>query len=661
MKNSNKKLVLRASCLLLMSFASFAPAGAKMNQMATQYFVLGLNWQRKGNLAEAESALKKALSFSSNDADLHASLAQVLFLRDKTDESLAEFAKATSLEPSNSRTHLLYGNALKKSKHINEAIQEFQIAAQLEANYPFIHFNLGEAYSLAGRDSEAIAELQIALSDDPSNLKALYLIANSQHKLGQLTDAIGTYQKVLSLKPEHEAARLNLARAYDASNNLDAAEREYLTLLNEFPRRSDLLSALADLRFRKGDLNGAVGAATKALQIQPDDSTLHAMLGAYKERQNDWQTAVNHYQTASELEKDPAKKNQYLVSSAQILFKKGNYNKASQLIENVLSQDPNNASLKSQLADIRLWQKQYTEAVYLYREVLTAHPEFSSKKQLLFNYGAALNGIKDWTNAELVWNNYLKLDKKSKEAWLNLASAQLAQKKIPETISSYQGALANGANKQNILNQIGPLQVQINDWNNAEATYRELVNLNPTQTKNKITLSRVLAKQGKQEEAIRLLREAGGNSNKLQLELAERIAASGDYYSAATEYQKVLADEPNNTEAIIGLADSYSAIGQYSEASKLYKKYLGIAPDNFHAQYNLALALANMGKEAEAATEYRKAIDMNPGFAESYYGLGAVLLSRDAAQSRDAWRRYLDLQPQGEYKSEILHHFPDLK
>jgi tetratricopeptide (TPR) repeat protein len=112
---------------------------------------------------------------------------------------------------------------------------------------------------------------------------------------------------------------------------------------------------------------------------------------------------------------------------------------------------------------------------------------------------------------------------------------------------------------------------------------------------------------------------------------------------------------------MIGLADSYSAIGQYNEAIDLYKTYLSKQPSDFEAQYNYALALASVGRMTDAAKEYRKAINLNSNSAEAYYGLGAAYIENDSNLARESWKKYLDLQPQGEFKSEILHRFPDLK
>jgi tetratricopeptide (TPR) repeat protein len=647
-----------AGLLLLLSSNALQ---AKINPSSVQYYVLGLKWHRKGNLSEAEKSFKKAITFSESDADLRVNLANVLLGQNKLQEATQQYEFANKLEPASARNRLLYGQALLKAKKLNEALEQFKIANELEPNYPFIGLNLGEALVLTGNHEPALGYLQKALAEDPNNFKIISLIATAQHSLGQLDAAIKNYQFLLTLEPSDEWPQINLARAYYQKNDLGAAEREYRSLVIAHPQRADLWSALADIQYRNGDIPKAIESIDKALSIDPNDASLHAMLAAYYDHSNDWKSSINHYHIAAELENNPETKSKYLMSEAQVLFKKGKYGQASVIIENILQQNPNNVTLKTQLADIRLWQKKYDEATNLYRETLVLKPDLLSNKGFVFNYGAALSGQKDWDDAEIVWQNYLKLDKSSKEAWLNLAAVQVAKKKPSDAINSYQSALLLGAAKVPTLNQIGTLQVQLNDLNGAEQTYRDLINLKPDTPKYRITLSRILAKEGKQEEAIRLLKQAGQSSSGVQLELAQRISNSGNYYSAATEYQKVLAEDSDNLEAIIGLADSYSAIGQFSEAAQLYKHYLKRQPESFHAQYNYALALANSGKENQAITEYKKTINMDSNYAESYYALGALLVDKDINAARENWKRYLDLQPQGEYKSQIIHHFPDLK
>lgn len=655
------KVKFKALSIILYSALLTLPCVAELNSAATEYYTLGLSWQRKGDEGQAEQAFRKAVSLSPKDADLRTVLAALYLKRGQTDAAITEYTNSIQINPSSAKNRILLGQALSRANRLPEAIEQFKTATELEPNYPYIFLNLGQAQQLAGQNEEAIISLQKVLAEDPNSSKALSSIATAYHKTNRLNEAISYYQKILSSETGNEWARLNLARAYNQAGNTVQAEQEYLTLLQSRPRGTDILAALADIQYKKGNLKDAISYANKALSVDSNDVTLHAMLAAYYDQAKDFNQSLTHYRVAAQLETNPENRNKYLLAESQILFKSGSYNEAASLTEEVLRKNPDSLPLKVQLADIRLWQKRYGESAALYREALVLKPDFAKNKEVLFNYGAALSGMKDWANAEVVWMNYLNLETRNKEAWLNAAMVQSAQKKYGEAVNSYKKALALGASKQQILSDIASLQIQAGDLSGAEQTYRDLIVLNPSVSKYKIALSRILSRQGKADEAIKLLRDAGQSSTSLQLELADKIAKSGDYYAATTEYQKVLNEEPNNPDAILGLADAYSSISQFKQALELYKKYLSSNPDNFHVQYNYASALANVGRENEAVTEYKRAIEMNPGYAESYYSLGAVLLNKDINLARSNWRKYLELQPQGEYKSEILHHFPDLK
>ncbi|MDX1919243.1 MAG: tetratricopeptide repeat protein [Candidatus Caenarcaniphilales bacterium] len=634
---------------------------SELNNNAVQYYSMALQWMRNGNDIEASNAFQKAIALAPNDGDIRANFADFLTNTGKTQEALMEYANAVRLAPNKGRIRVLYGRALLKAGSTDEAIEQLMVANQLEPNFPFISLNLGEAEQQAGAFDKSIFHLERALKEDPKNRKTLRLLAIAYHNTKQYPQAVNYYQQILALAPNDEWSQTNLARTYFEAGDLVSAEKAYAQLIQQKTDRADLLSAYAEIQYKKGNLQTAINLMNNALILQPNDPNLHAVLASYLEKQNNYSASVEHYRAATQLEKNPQVKTKYLLSEAQLLYKNKKYDQASAIIEDVLSKDPDNINLKTQLADIRLWQKKYPEAVALYREALALTPSLAQNKDLLFNYGASLMGIKDWVNAEVVWNNYVKLNSQSREAWFNLGLSQESIKKYSLATESYFKAIELGYPKVELLERVANYQVKSGNLAAAETTYRELILTKPENSTYPITLSRILNDLGRNDDAMEVLRKAPKSNNNIRLELAEKIAKSGDFYTAATEFQKVLERDINNSRAIIGLADSYSSIGQYSEAITLYEKYLETNSSELHARYNYASALANIGKETKAIEEFKKASNIDPSYGDTYYSLGALLLNRDASAARVYWQKYLDLEPQGEYKSDILHHFPDLK
>jgi len=634
----------------------------KNTEIVMGYYSLVLKWQKKGNYAQAEKAYNKVISLLPNDTEIRANYASFLLEADKPEKALAEINSVLQLSPNNARLRVLAGQIYFKLNKFEESAQEYKIALSLEPTYTLINYYLAQSLQSAELYAQSIEPLEKALAENQNSIKILFALAIAEHKTNKLNSAISHYQQILSLYPNYELAQSNLAKAYYDIGNLGQAEINYLQLAQIYPGRLDLWTSLANIKFKQNLLNEAINYAKKALILEPNDSSLNALIASYYEKKQDLNQALNYYQSAYDLENNTDWKNKYLLNKAQILYKKGDYEPAESIISKLLIQKPNDFQLKSQLADIKLWQKKYAEASSLYREALNLNPSFNKQKLFLFNYATSLSGQKDWQNAENIWNIYTKIDPNNKLALFNWGVALEEQNKNNEAINAYRKSINAGYTKQIALNEIVNLQIELNDWKNAEASLKELINLNSHKTKYQLILAKVLVKQNRKEEAIKVLKEAGEEDSaiELELDLADRIAKAGDYYTASSEYQKILNESPNNFNAIMGLADSYAGIGQYDRAGNLYVKALSLQSNNFQAQFNYAGTLANLQKDEQAIEAYKKAINLNPNYAETYYALGLILFDKDLNLAKTYWKKYLEISPNGEYKSNILSKIPNL-
>jgi tetratricopeptide (TPR) repeat protein len=68
-------------------------------------------------------------------------------------------------------------------------------------------------------------------------------------------------------------------------------------------------------------------------------------------------------------------------------------------------------------------------------------------------------------------------------------------------------------------------------------------------------------------------------------------------------YDKVLAVEPNDFEALYNKGLALTNLGKYNESIKYYDKVLAIDPNQVLASYNKGTALLNLGK-------YNKSIEL---------------------------------------------------
>ncbi|HEU4778826.1 MAG TPA: tetratricopeptide repeat protein [Steroidobacteraceae bacterium] len=123
----------------------------------------------------------------------------------------------------------------------------------------------------AGRSTEAIALLQLALERFPNHPGVRYQIALIQDKAGMPRESVRSFESLLKDRPE-DASLLN-ALGYslaDRNQKLPRAEMLIRKALEASPDNPAFLDSLGWVRFRRGDIPGALPYLERAYRIFPD-------------------------------------------------------------------------------------------------------------------------------------------------------------------------------------------------------------------------------------------------------------------------------------------------------------------------------------------------------------------------------------------------------
>jgi Flp pilus assembly protein TadD len=111
----------------------------------------------------------------------------------------------------------------------------------------------------------------------------------------------------------------------------------------------------------------------------------------------------------------------------------------------------------------------------------------------------------------------------------------------------------------------------------------------------------------------------------------------GNYRAAGQQYQRILAEDPNNLEAISNLGVVYVRSGDLPSAESTLEKAVTIDPDNDFLLTTLGIVQYRQSKFDEAIVQLTKAIAINPksATAHNYLGIAASQKGRQKEAEKE--------------------------
>lgn len=121
---------------------------------------------------------------------------------------------------------------------------------------------------------------------------------------------------------------------------------------------------------------------------------------------------------------------------------------------------------------------------------------------------------------------------------------------------------------------------------------------------------------------------------------------AGRLADAERIYRQILAQDPNNVDALHLLGALAGQVGQRQAAVDLMRRAIQLKPDLAAAHSNLGNILREMDRLDEAIESFRHAIRLQPGFADAHNNLGLALKSADRLdEAIAAYQEAIRLQP----------------
>jgi len=126
-------------------------------------------------------------------------------------------------------------------------------------------------------------------------------------------------------------------------------------------------------------------------------------------------------------------------------------------------------------------------------------------------------------------------------------------------------------------------------------------------------------------------------------------APAVDYQQNIKALEGIVAKDPSNRHAWVELGNAYFDSDLPTKAVKAYNKALEIDPNDPNVLTDQGVMFRRLGWYDRAIENFTKANKVDPSNYQSLYNLGIVYRYdlQDFAKAKEAWSRYLELNPVG--------------
>jgi tetratricopeptide (TPR) repeat protein len=645
---------------------------------------------RKGDVANAEAALTRALSLDPKCLDAHNAMAVLAMAKKDNARTGEELKTAAELSPTRSHERLSYAEfklrtgdtegAKKDLQNLTAQARDFVGAWVLQAKIAQAEKKYDEVGSL----------LQNVFSRDPDNIEGRIGQAQALIAKGDLKQGTGILENVDKTYANNAGVKYQLALAYLQAKNTNQAVAELEQATAIAPNYIEPLILLAQIRVRAGDARSVIAPLESALKLRPDAIQIRTLLAdAYQATgRSEDSTALFREQVA----KKPNDPQGYMLLGV-VLRRQNKIDEARKAFEKTLEFDPENALAIDQLADLDLQAKAFA-AVHQRADALLQKQPQSAQAYYIHARSYAME--KNLSAAETALKKAIELNPNLTVAYDLLVATYVETNKLPEALKELEQVLSKNPRYAPALVTAGLVYTQMEDFSKARDSYekalaidpnfiaalnnlayifteklpnldraaelaRKARELAPNEASIGDTLGWVLYHQGKYQEAADLLRESGAkapDNGEIQYHLGMADYMMGRLEDARVALEKAASnprDFPGKDEAKSRL-NLLSQSGSSSVAD--LEKFAKEKPNDPVTLMRLAAAYAGGGSAAKAAEAYQNALQANPKLSEAAVALAQLYAGplNDHAKALEYARKARGLAPGDPRVTATLGH-----
>ncbi len=278
----------------LMAMLSAQKAVEEDPENADHLLLYGVILTDLKQFSEAEVQLRKAVSLRPNSAEFHYRLAALL-LQEKM-----EWKATLGLDRRDTSTRVVRGTE-------QEALDALEAAVKLDPGHFKARLHLGRNYYEHNRHLKARRQFEAVQEKDPGYPWLHYHLSMLHSNRGDVQAAIRELEKELELHPEHSQARLELGEWLVKIGRFESGLAHLSQTKQDEVHPVDLNYAIAKAHRGLGNPEQALAAARKCLEMDPEFSDAHYLLGQLYRETGQPELARQSLETFRQVKKSPSR------------------------------------------------------------------------------------------------------------------------------------------------------------------------------------------------------------------------------------------------------------------------------------------------------------------------------------------------------------------
>jgi tetratricopeptide (TPR) repeat protein len=608
---------------------------------------------------------------------------------------IASFALSGCSNPEKAKAeHLGRGQAFLKEKKYQEASIEFRNAIQIDENLGAGHYGLAQAFEGLQRFPEAVEELKRTIALDPNNLDAAVKLGNYYLIAREVAEAERLAREVLTRDPNHIEGHILMAAVLLSQDpeHPEKALAELNRAIELNPNRAESILALARFYVSTRDAAKAEETYRRAINVNDALPLSHTEYGKFLAQMNRLDEAEAQFRRAVEVA--PGDYDARFVLASFYFVNKRN-DKAEESYKALADLDKNRPDGQAMLADFYSSIDRADDAINIYRQVATRWPDYTRAH---YRMGEIMIQRGDLQGATGQVEEVLSKNQRDMQALLLRARIRLQNDQPGEAIKDLEEVLKQEPNSRSGLYFMAEANLRIGQVERARAFAGDLERFYPDNLPGRLMQVRINLAANDQKSALRLSNElmdrlakatpdsetspqllaeirlktltARGSAQMLlgnmqaaraDLEAARDMAPNlpASYVNLASValkenkqdeaielYNRALAIDSANFDALNGLINVYAARHSLDQAHAMVDRALGAQPNVAQLHYLKAHVYGFEQNAQGAEMELRRALELDPNYLAAYSDLGALFANTNQKELAIAeYRKIIERRP----------------